>query len=208
MRKFLNEGNQIHNFILCVCENFCDIISYGSGSDFLTSYGSGCTRQKVMVPTVPFPVPVPVPQPWKKQILCSVQLCPRTERTRSRCRTTTTPTSRTRAMWTLARRKLPDLPARRRWRSAAAPSNATCRVPPRWTTPYCVRWTAIHHSQSSRYGIGLWECDCSVCPHGGASEAHKRNQTRFRISDIRVVRVVCATTQRLPTSCSRFTDPG
>jgi hypothetical protein len=31
----------------------------GSGSDFFTSYGSGSTRQKVTVPTVPFPVPVP-----------------------------------------------------------------------------------------------------------------------------------------------------
>jgi hypothetical protein len=37
------------------------IINYGSGSDFLTSYGSdsGSTRQKVMVPTVPVPVQVP-----------------------------------------------------------------------------------------------------------------------------------------------------
>ncbi len=31
------------------------------GSDFLTSYGSGSTRQKVTVPTVP----VPVPQHWR-----------------------------------------------------------------------------------------------------------------------------------------------
>ncbi len=31
--------------------------NYGSGSDFFTSYGSGsgCTRQKVTVPTVPVP---------------------------------------------------------------------------------------------------------------------------------------------------------
>jgi hypothetical protein len=40
------------------------IINYGSGSDFLTSYGSGygsgSTSQKVTVPTVP----VPVPQHW------------------------------------------------------------------------------------------------------------------------------------------------
>jgi hypothetical protein len=45
----LNEGNQIHNFIS----------SSGSGSDFLTSYGSGSgsTMQKVTVPTVPVPVP-------------------------------------------------------------------------------------------------------------------------------------------------------
>jgi hypothetical protein len=25
-KKNLNEGNRIHNFILCVCENFCDTI--------------------------------------------------------------------------------------------------------------------------------------------------------------------------------------
>jgi hypothetical protein len=56
-----NEGKQILIFILCVCENFCDIygsgtvINYGSGSDFLTSYGSGSTRKKVTVPTVPVP---------------------------------------------------------------------------------------------------------------------------------------------------------
>ncbi len=40
------------------------VINYGSGSDFLTSYGSGygsgSTSQKVTVPTVP----VPVPQHW------------------------------------------------------------------------------------------------------------------------------------------------
>jgi hypothetical protein len=44
-----NEGNQIHNLIS----------SSGSGSDFLTSYGSGygSTSQKVPVPTDPVPVP-------------------------------------------------------------------------------------------------------------------------------------------------------
>ncbi len=41
MKKMLNEGNQIHNFMS------------SSGSDFLTSYGSGSTSQKVTVPTVP-----------------------------------------------------------------------------------------------------------------------------------------------------------
>jgi hypothetical protein len=56
MKNFLNERNQIHKFILCVCANFCDtiwlrfvtVISSGSGSDFLTSYGSGSgsTRKK------------------------------------------------------------------------------------------------------------------------------------------------------------------
>jgi len=53
MKKMLNEGNQIHNFIS------------SSGSDFLTSYrsGSGSTSQNVTVPTVPT-VPVPVPQRW------------------------------------------------------------------------------------------------------------------------------------------------
>ena len=58
MKKMCNEGNQIHNFIS------------SSGSDFLTSYGSGygsgSTSQKVTVPTVPVPVPVPVPQHWLK----------------------------------------------------------------------------------------------------------------------------------------------
>jgi hypothetical protein len=63
MTKILNEGNKINNFILCVCENFCDIIllPYGSGSNFLTSYsysfGSGSAGQKVTVPTVPVPDP-------------------------------------------------------------------------------------------------------------------------------------------------------
>jgi hypothetical protein len=53
MIKMFNEGNQIHNFMS----------SSGSGTDFLTSYGSdygsGSTSQKVTVPTVPVPVPVP-----------------------------------------------------------------------------------------------------------------------------------------------------
>ena len=56
MKKMVNEGNQIHNFMS------------SSGSDFLTSYGSGygsgSTSQKVTVPTVPVPVSVPVPQHW------------------------------------------------------------------------------------------------------------------------------------------------
>jgi len=65
--KNANEGNQIHNFVLCVSENFVipiydgsgTVINYGSGSDILTSSGSGpgSTWQKVMVPTVPVPVP-------------------------------------------------------------------------------------------------------------------------------------------------------
>jgi hypothetical protein len=39
----LNEGNQIHNFIS------------NSGSGTVINYGSGSTRQKVTVPTVPVP---------------------------------------------------------------------------------------------------------------------------------------------------------
>jgi hypothetical protein len=62
MKKMLNEGNQIHNFMSSSGSG--TVINYGSGSDFLTSYGSGygsgSTIQKVTVPTVP----VPVPQHW------------------------------------------------------------------------------------------------------------------------------------------------
>ena len=64
MNKMFNERNQIHNFISSSGSG--TVINYGSGSDFLTSYGSGygsgSTSQKVTVPTVP--VPVPVPQHW------------------------------------------------------------------------------------------------------------------------------------------------
>jgi hypothetical protein len=62
MKKMLNAGNQIHNFISSSGSGTA--INYGSGSDFLTSYGSGSgsTSHKVTVPTVPVPVPVPVPQ--------------------------------------------------------------------------------------------------------------------------------------------------
>ncbi len=59
MKKMFNEGNQIHNFISSSGSG--TVINYGSGSDFLTSYGygsgSGSTSQKVTVPTVPVPVP-------------------------------------------------------------------------------------------------------------------------------------------------------
>jgi hypothetical protein len=62
MKKILNEGNEIHNFISSSGSG--TVINYGSGSDFLTSNGSGSgsgsTRQKVTVPAVP----VPVPQHW------------------------------------------------------------------------------------------------------------------------------------------------
>jgi hypothetical protein len=56
----LNEGNQIHNVISSSGSG--TVINYGSssGSDFLTSSGSGSTRQKVTVPMVP------VPQHWLK----------------------------------------------------------------------------------------------------------------------------------------------
>jgi hypothetical protein len=61
MKKMLNEGNQIHNFMSSSGSG--SVINYGSGSgsDFLTSYssgsGSGSKSQKVTVPTVPVPVP-------------------------------------------------------------------------------------------------------------------------------------------------------
>ncbi len=55
MKKMLNEGNQIHNFISISGSGI--VINYGSDSDFLTSYGSGSTCQKVTVPTVLVPVP-------------------------------------------------------------------------------------------------------------------------------------------------------
>jgi hypothetical protein len=58
MKRILNEDNQIHNFISSSGSG--TEIYYGSGSDFLPSYGSGSgsTSQKVTVPTVP------VPQHW------------------------------------------------------------------------------------------------------------------------------------------------
>ncbi len=52
MKKLLNEGIQIYNFI---SSSGSGTVLYGSGSDFLTSYGSA--RQKVPVPRVPVPVP-------------------------------------------------------------------------------------------------------------------------------------------------------
>ncbi len=39
MKKMFNEGNQIHNFIFNSGSG--TVINYGTGSDFLTSYGSG-----------------------------------------------------------------------------------------------------------------------------------------------------------------------
>jgi hypothetical protein len=55
MKKMLNEGNQIHNSISSSGSG--TVINYVSGSDILTSYGSGSIRQKVTVSTVPVPVP-------------------------------------------------------------------------------------------------------------------------------------------------------
>ena len=59
MKKMFNEGNQIHN--LMSSSGSGTVINYGSGSDFLTIYGSdsgsGSTSQKVAVPTIPVPVP-------------------------------------------------------------------------------------------------------------------------------------------------------
>jgi hypothetical protein len=65
MQNMLNEGNQIHNFVSSFDSG--SVIYYGSGSDFLISYGSGSgsTSQKVTVPTVP--VPVLVPQRWNRR---------------------------------------------------------------------------------------------------------------------------------------------
>ncbi len=51
MKKFFNEGNQIHNFI--PSSGSGTVINSCSGSDFLTCYGSGSTSRKV---TVPVPV--------------------------------------------------------------------------------------------------------------------------------------------------------
>ena len=55
MKQIFNEGNQIHYFISSSGSG--TVINYDSGSDFLTSYGSGSgsTSQKVTVPTVPVP---------------------------------------------------------------------------------------------------------------------------------------------------------
>jgi hypothetical protein len=41
MKKMSNEGNQMHNFISSSGSG--TVINYGSGSDFLTSSGSGST---------------------------------------------------------------------------------------------------------------------------------------------------------------------
>ncbi len=57
MKKIINEGNQVPNFISSSGSG--TVINYdsSSSSDFLTNYGSGSgsTSQKVTVPTVPVP---------------------------------------------------------------------------------------------------------------------------------------------------------
>jgi hypothetical protein len=47
------------------------VINYGSVSDFLTSYGSGSTSQKVTLPTVP------VPQHWFSLTFLQLQSPPK-----------------------------------------------------------------------------------------------------------------------------------
>ncbi len=66
MKKMLNEENQIHNVISSSGSG--TVINYDSGSDFLTSSGSGSTSQKVTVPTVP------VPQRWHTRALLVCQV--------------------------------------------------------------------------------------------------------------------------------------
>ena len=57
MNIFCDKGNQTH--IVVSRSGSGTVINYGSGSDFLTSYGSdfgsGSTSQKVTVPMVPVP---------------------------------------------------------------------------------------------------------------------------------------------------------
>jgi hypothetical protein len=66
MKKILDEGNQTHNFISSSGSG--TVINYGSGSDFLTSYGSyGSGSTTLIMPqyflsvytTVPCTVPLP-----------------------------------------------------------------------------------------------------------------------------------------------------
>ncbi len=56
MKKILHKRKQIHNFISS--SDSRTVIKYGSGSNFLTTYGSA--SQKVTVPKVQ----VPFPQHW------------------------------------------------------------------------------------------------------------------------------------------------
>ncbi len=45
----------VRTFVITFYYDSGTVINYGSGSNFLTSSGSGSTRQKVPVPTVPVP---------------------------------------------------------------------------------------------------------------------------------------------------------
>jgi hypothetical protein len=49
----------VRTFVIKFSYSCGTVINYGSGSNFLTTYGSGSgsTRQKVTFPTVPVPVP-------------------------------------------------------------------------------------------------------------------------------------------------------
>ncbi len=65
----LNAGNQIHYFIYTSGSG--TVINFGSGSNFLTSYNSGCADQKVTVPVPQHRVKVwtlttGVPEPWPR----------------------------------------------------------------------------------------------------------------------------------------------
>ncbi len=48
MKKMLNEGNQIYNFI--PSSGSGTVINYGSDSDFSKNYSSGSASQNVTVP--------------------------------------------------------------------------------------------------------------------------------------------------------------
>ncbi len=76
MKKLFNEGNQIHNFMSSSGSG--TVTNYGSGSDFLTSYGSvygsGFTSQKVTVPTVPVPQHCLGLIKYKKEIISAEHL--------------------------------------------------------------------------------------------------------------------------------------
>jgi hypothetical protein len=47
----------VRTFVVTFYYGSRTLIKYGSGSNFLTSSGSGSTRQKVMVPPIPVSVP-------------------------------------------------------------------------------------------------------------------------------------------------------
>jgi hypothetical protein len=64
MKKMPNEGNQLYNFISNSDSGILN--NYGSGSDFLTSHGSGSASEKVTVPTVP------VPQHWENVLYVTI----------------------------------------------------------------------------------------------------------------------------------------